>query len=216
MALLTIQKDFRQEIIIEKSRFICTLRKISSEEEAIEKLKEIKKEFGDASHNCFAYIVGENGEIQRSSDDGEPSGTAGIPMLEVLRKRHLHNVLAVVTRYFGGVKLGTGGLIRTYGKSVNEAIEVAGIAEKQLFSFYSFEEDPLKSGKTLHLLYTQEAFSVAEINYSEKTFFVLRMKEEDKEQILLSLQNLLLKEFDFSLVCQEYVEVPLTFGSTTK
>lgn len=105
MTLLTIQKDFHQEIIIEKSRFICTLKKVSSEEEATEKLKEIKKEFSDANHNCSAYFIGENGEIQRSSDDGEPSGTAGIPILEILRKRHLHNVLAVVTRYFGGIKL---------------------------------------------------------------------------------------------------------------
>lgn len=213
MTLLTIQKDFRHEIIIEKSRFICTLKKVSSEEEAAEKLKEIKKEFSDANHNCSAYLIGENGEFQRSSDDGEPSGTAGIPILEVLRKRHLHNVLAVVTRYFGGVKLGAGGLIRAYGKSISEAIDAAGIAEKQLFSFYSFEEDPEKAGKTLNILYTQETFSVAEIDYNEKTVFILRMKEEDKKQIHQSLQNLLMKEFDFSLVRQEYIEVPLTTDS---
>lgn len=181
MTLLTIQKDFRHEIIIEKSRFICTLKKVSSEEEAAEKLKEIKKEFSDANHNCSAYLIGENGEFQRFSDDGEPSGTAGIPILEVLRKRHLHNVLAVVTRYFGGVKLGAGGLIRAYGKSISEAIDAAGIAEKQLFSFYSFEEDPEKAGKTLNILYTQETFSVTEIDYNEKTVFILRMKEEDKK-----------------------------------
>lgn len=213
MILLTIQKDFRHEIIIEKSRFICTLKKVSSEEEAAEKLKEIKKEFSDANHNCSAYLIGENGEFQRSSDDGEPSGTAGIPILEVLRKRHLHNVLAVVTRYFGGVKLGAGGLIRAYGKSVSEAIDAAGIAEKQLFSFYSFEEDPEKAGKTLNILYNQETFSVAEIDYNEKTVFIIRMKEEDKKQIHQSLQNLLMKEFDFSLVRHEYIEVPLTSDS---
>lgn len=210
MSLLTIQKDFRHEIIIEKSRFICTLKKVSSEEQALENLKEIKKEFNDANHNCPAYLIGENGEFQRSSDDGEPSGTAGIPMLEVLRKRHLHNVLAVVTRYFGGIKLGAGGLIRAYGKSVSEAIDAAGIAEKQLFSFYAFEEEPEKSGKTLNILYAQEAFSIAEISYDEKTLFVLRMKEKEKEQIHQSLQNLLMKEFEFSLVHHEYIEVPLT------
>lgn len=210
MSLLTIQKDFRKEIIIEKSRFICTLKKVSSEEEALKDLKEIKKEFNDANHNCSAYLIGENGEFQRSNDDGEPSGTAGTPILEVLRKRDLHNVLAVVTRYFGGIKLGAGGLIRAYGKSVSEAIDAAGIAEKQLFSFYSFEEDAERSGKTLNILYAQEAFSIADINYGEKTFFVLRMKEEEKEQIHQSLKDLLMKEFDFSLVRHEYVEVPLT------
>lgn len=209
MTLLTIQKNFRQEIVIEKSCFICTLRKVSSEEEAVENLKEIKKEFIDANHNCSAYLIGENGELQRSNDDGEPSGTAGLPILEVLRKRRLHNVLAVVTRYFGGIKLGAGGLIRAYGTSVSEAIVASGIAEKQLFSFYSFEEDPQKSGKTLNILYAQENFSVAEIKYSEKTSFILRMKEKHKEQINQTLQNLLMKEIPLSLVNQEYVEVPL-------
>ena len=99
--MFTIVKDFRQEIVIEKSRFICTLKKVQSEAETQEFIKAIKKEFWDATHNCSAYIVDDM--AQRSSDDGEPSGTAGLPMLEVLRKNKLTNTAAVVTRYFGGI-----------------------------------------------------------------------------------------------------------------
>ncbi|MGL5207238.1 MAG: YigZ family protein, partial [Acidaminococcaceae bacterium] len=126
--LYTFVRDFQHEIVIDKSRFICTLKKVATEEEAQEFIKEIKKKYWDATHNCSAYIVGETGMAQRSSDDGEPSGTAGLPMLEVLRKNHLHNVAAVVTRYFGGIKLGAGGLVRAYTNSVATAIEGAGIA----------------------------------------------------------------------------------------
>ena len=110
MSLYTIVRDCQHEIVIEKSRFICTLKKAATEEEAQDFIKETKKEYWDATHNCSAYIIGESGAAQRSNDDGEPSGTAGLPMLEVLRKNNLHNVAAVVTRYFGGILLGAGGL----------------------------------------------------------------------------------------------------------
>ena len=106
--MYTISRDYRKEIVIEKSRFICSLKKVHSEAEAQEFIKAVKKEFWDATHNCSAYIVDDL--AQRSSDDGEPSGTAGIPMLEVLRKNGLTETAAVVTRYFGGIKLGAGGL----------------------------------------------------------------------------------------------------------
>ena len=105
--MFTILRDYRNEIVIEKSRFICSLKKVKSEEEAQEFIKAVKKEFWDATHNCSAYLVDDL--AQRSSDDGEPSGTAGIPMLEVLRKNNLTGTAAVVTRYFGGIKLGAGG-----------------------------------------------------------------------------------------------------------
>ena len=124
----TIQKDCRTEIVIEKSRFICTLKKVADEAEAQEFIKSTKKEFWDATHNCSAYIINEM--QQRSSDDGEPSGTAGVPMLEVLRKKNLTGVAAVVTRYFGGIKLGAGGLVRAYTNSVVSAVEAAGLAQK--------------------------------------------------------------------------------------
>ncbi|HIU64213.1 MAG TPA: YigZ family protein [Candidatus Avacidaminococcus intestinavium] len=135
MMFLTILRDWYKEIIIDKSRFICTLRKVSDEESAQAFIKEMKKEYWDATHNCSAYIVGEAAEYQRSSDDGEPSGTAGLPMLEVLRKNNLHNVAVVVTRYFGGIKLGAGGLIRAYAGCTAETVKEAGLAKRVLFGY---------------------------------------------------------------------------------
>ncbi len=108
---ITIKEDFIAEEEIKKSRFICHLKRVYTEEEARAFISEIKKEHHKANHNCSAFTLGDRQEIQRSSDDGEPSGTAGVPMLEILKKREITNVCAVVTRYFGGIKLGAGGLM---------------------------------------------------------------------------------------------------------
>lgn len=110
------------EIVIEKSRFICHLFPLNSQEETNAYLKQIREQHNKASHNCYAYILGAGSEIQKCSDDGEPSGTAGMPMLNILRYEKLSNILAIVTRYFGGIKLGTGGLTRAYGNAVKEAL----------------------------------------------------------------------------------------------
>lgn len=128
----TIKSNKSHEIEIKKSRFICHLKRTETEEEATTFIEQIKKEQWKANHNCSAYLIGENNDIQRAHDDGEPSGTAGVPMLEILKKRELKNVTAVVTRYFGGVKLGAGGLIRAYGGAVNAAVDATGIVERQL------------------------------------------------------------------------------------
>lgn len=128
----TIKADGQFEIEIKKSRFLCTLKRVTTEEEAKIFIQEIKKEHWKATHNCSAFLIGEKNEVQRSSDDGEPSGTAGIPMLEVLKKNELTNVAAVVTRYFGGIKLGAGGLIRAYAGAVSATLEHIGIVEGKL------------------------------------------------------------------------------------
>ena len=126
-----IAQDGNNEIIVDKSRFICHIKRVYTDQEAQAFIKDIKKQHWNASHNCSAYQIGDLNEIQKANDDGEPSGTAGIPMLEVLRKQKIKNCVVVVTRYFGGIKLGAGGLIRTYGKSVSEAIKVLGIVERK-------------------------------------------------------------------------------------
>jgi len=126
---ITIKKDFIAEEEIKKSRFICHLKRVYTEEEARAFISEIKKEHHKANHNCSAFTLGERQEIQRSSDDGEPSGTAGVPMLEILKKREITNVCAVVTRYFGGIKLGAGGLIRAYAGSVGHALDQVGLVK---------------------------------------------------------------------------------------
>lgn len=131
MGKYVIARGGQTELIVEKSRFLCTLRRVASEAEAQAFVKEMKKAYWDASHNCSAYIVGRDDRIVRSNDDGEPSGTAGAPMLEVLRRKELYDTAAVVTRYFGGIKLGAGGLTRTYGKCVSQAVEAVGLAVKK-------------------------------------------------------------------------------------
>ena len=205
--MFTIVKDFRQEIVIEKSRFICTLKKVHSEAEAQEFIKTIKKEFWDATHNCSAYIVDEM--AQRSSDDGEPSGTAGLPMLEVLRKNKLTNTAAVVTRYFGGIKLGTGGLVRAYTNSVAEAVKATGIAQKVLVSKFSFIYDLNEVGKILNILYQQQLFEIADVEYGLKAKVILKMKDSDKEAAEAWLTESLNKVVQLEREGSEFIEVPL-------
>lgn len=205
--MFTIVKDFRQEIVIEKSRFICTLKKVDSEAEAQEFIKAIKKEFWDATHNCSAYIVDEM--AQRSSDDGEPSGTAGLPMLEVLRKNKLTNTAAVVTRYFGGIKLGAGGLVRAYTNSVAEAVRVTGIAQKVLVSRFSFMYDLNDVGKILNILYQQQLFEIADVEYGLQAKVILKMKDSDKETAEAWLTESLNKVVQLEREGSEFIEVPL-------
>lgn len=131
---LSVGKTTRNEIIIEKSRFICTICIVNGEEEARDFVLKIKDEFKDATHNCYAYISDSEGCQQRFSDDGEPQGTAGVPMLETLKNKNLFCTAAVVTRYFGGIKLGTGGLARAYSDSVLRGIDKAGI-KNNILSF---------------------------------------------------------------------------------
>ncbi|CAM3366200.1 YigZ family protein [Stackebrandtia soli] len=121
-----IARDGEHELVINRSRFLCAVARVSDEESARGFIAERRRLHWNATHNCVAYVVGSGGAAQRSSDDGEPAGTAGVPMLEVLRHRDLTDTVAVVTRYFGGVKLGAGGLVRAYGRAVSEAIDAVG------------------------------------------------------------------------------------------
>lgn len=203
----TIASDFRKEIVIEKSRFICTLKKVSTEEEAQEFIKAMKKEYWDATHNCSAYVVDEL--AQRSSDDGEPSGTAGIPMLEVLRKNELIGTAAVVTRYFGGIKLGAGGLVRAYSGSVAGAIKDCGLAERVLMSTFSFSVDTASVGKILNILYQQQLFTVYDVEYGLRANVFLNMKDAQKEEAEAWLTEHLNKKIELNKEFEEYVEVKI-------
>ena len=129
--MITIKNDVTHEIVLQKSRFITHLARVETELEANSFIQKIKKQHWNATHNCSAYVIGEFDDFQKANDDGEPSGTAGIPMLEVLRKRQIKNTVAVVTRYYGGIKLGAGGLIRAYSGAVSEAVSVAGLVERK-------------------------------------------------------------------------------------
>lgn len=134
-----MRKDYKtvkgfgsSEIVIQKSRFLTYVNRAESEQDALAFINEIKSQHKSANHNCSAYLIGEHDSIQKANDDGEPSGTAGVPMLEVLKKQGLKDTVVVVTRYFGGIKLGGGGLIRAYGKATTEGIEAAQIVKRQL------------------------------------------------------------------------------------
>ena len=205
--MYTIVKDYRKEIVIEKSRFICSLKKVNSEEEAQEFIKAVKKEFWDANHNCSAYLVDDLS--QRSSDDGEPAGTAGIPMLDVLRKNHLTGTAAVVTRYFGGIKLGAGGLVRAYSGSVAGAVKECGIAEKILMSRFSFLYDVNNVGRILNILYQQNLFEIHDVEYNMRAKVILKMKDSQKEEAEAWLTEHLNQQITLELEGSEYTEVPV-------
>ncbi|MEU3755581.1 YigZ family protein [Streptomyces olivoreticuli] len=143
----TVAREGVHEIEISKSRFLCALAPAATEEEAQAFIARIRKEHPTARHHCFAYVLGADGSVQKASDDGEPGGTAGVPMLQMLVRREVRYAVAVVTRYFGGVKLGAGGLIRAYGGVVGEALDVLGTVTRQRFRLATVTVDHQRAGK---------------------------------------------------------------------
>ena len=201
---IIIAKNIRTEQIIRKSRFVCSLKRVDSGDEAKSFIKDIKKEYWDATHNCSAYIIDE--QQQRSNDDGEPSGTAGIPMLEVLRKQKVVQVAAVVTRYFGGVKLGAGGLIRAYSGAVAQALVTAGLAEKVKFGLYVYKCDNLVAGKLQNFLYRQSLFTLVSVEYGNEVVFTLQMEEKTLPKAQAWLTDVLQKQTELQKVGDVFKE----------
>ncbi|MGX7024776.1 YigZ family protein [Vagococcus hydrophili] len=205
----TIKEDGQFEIVIKKSRFICQLKRIESEEEAKEFIAQIKKEHWKASHNCTAYVLGDHQAIQRSSDDGEPSGTAGVPMLEVLKVKELHNVLAIVTRYFGGTELGAGGLIRAYSNSVSETLNEIGMVEGKLQQEISVTIDYSLHGKVEHFLENNPNYTLKDTLFTDKVTLLIMADEKEVPLCQESLINLLSNQCSIELGETDYVEVPI-------
>ncbi|MFB6529454.1 MULTISPECIES: YigZ family protein [unclassified Streptomyces] len=144
---VTLAREGVHESEINRSRFLCALAPVADEREAQEFVARIRKEHPTASHNCFAYVLGADASVQKASDDGEPGGTAGVPMLQMLLRRDMRYVVAVVTRYYGGVKLGAGGLIRAYGGVVGEALDALGTVTRQRFRLATVTVDHQRAGK---------------------------------------------------------------------
>lgn len=167
------------EIVEKKSRFICTVKKVNSEEEAIEFIEVMKKKYWDARHNCMAYVIGDKNEIARFSDDGEPQGTAGKPMLDVLMNKDIHNLIVVVTRYFGGILLGTGGLIRAYQGAVIEGLNHCVILEKYKGLKYTVVTDYNGMGKIQYIVNT-DGYFLGETDYSDVVKMTVYVPEEEK------------------------------------
>lgn len=154
------------ELIEKKSRFIATVSPVESEEEAVAFIAAMKKKYWNAAHNCSAFVIGENHQLQRCSDDGEPQGTAGRPMLDVLLGEDVHNTAVVVTRYFGGTLLGTGGLVRAYSRAVHEGLKSSRIIEKKTGSLLSIRTDYNGIGKIQYLL-GQRGLSITNSEYTD-------------------------------------------------
>lgn len=162
----TVKGQGEHEIIIQKSRFIAFFDRVENEADAQAFIEKIKKEHWNANHNCSAYLIGERDEIQKANDDGEPSGTAGVPMLEVLKKRGLKDTVVVVTRYFGGIKLGAGGLIRAYGGAVSEGLNAVGVVRRSLMTIVHTGVDYHWLGKVEHAL-RESTYRLKGIEYLE-------------------------------------------------
>ncbi|MFZ7943820.1 YigZ family protein [Neobacillus sp. 19] len=161
---LTVKRTGENEINIQRSRFIAHIKRAETENEAQEFIQAIKKQHWDATHNCSAFLIGEHDQIQKANDDGEPSGTAGVPILEVLKKRKLKDTVVVITRYFGGIKLGAGGLIRAYGKATSEGLDAVGIVERRLTQVIHVKIDYTWLGKIEKELRSSE-YTIKEIHY---------------------------------------------------
>lgn len=177
-----IQADCEIETVIKKSRFITYLHYTTCEEDAKAYIQSIKKKHPDANHHCYAFMIGEHDEIQRSNDDKEPSGTAGVPMLECLKQRKLQDILAITVRYFGGIKLGAGGLIRAYSGSVAKAIDEAVLTRKQTLKKCSitFSYDLL--GK-LDYFFRNEKIQVLDKLYEEQVTYIFLCQSIPEEAI---------------------------------
>ena len=209
MEYRTISQDGQAQEEIKKSRFICHAKRVYSEEEARDFIAAIKKEHYKATHNCSAFIVGEKSEIKRTSDDGEPSGTAGVPMLGVMENHQVTNVCFVVTRYFGGIKLGAGGLIRAYAGSVALAIkeiglieikEQAGLRLKMSYSQYQNFDNFLKAENLIE-------FDTEFTDLVATTIYIDKQEKEPLEQKLVEFFNGKIQIDDQGL---REVEIPLT------
>mgnify|MGYP000252659948 FL=1 len=211
MEFRTIKEDGQVQEEIKKSRFICHIKRVTTEEEAREFIQDVKKEHYKATHNCSAFILGERSEMKRSSDDGEPSGTAGVPMLGVLENHQLTNVCAVVTRYFGGIKLGAGGLIRAYASSVALAIKEIGSVhiKEQLglrltLSYSQYQELP-NFLKANHL---QEQ----DTSFTEQVQTTIFVDKDDKESVIEELIELFNGKVDITDQGLRKIEVPISLS----
>lgn len=184
----TIYSGGEAEIIEKKSRFIATVRPVKTEEEAIAFIESMKKKYWNATHNCFAYVIGEHFQVQRCSDDGEPSGTAGKPMLDVLLGEEIHDVVVVVTRYFGGTLLGTGGLVRAYSASTKEGILASKVITKMHGQKLVIQTDYTGLGKIQYIL-GQRGLTILDSIYTDKVEIHVLLPEDQIKPVMAEIRE---------------------------
>lgn len=205
---LSVKGYGESEIIISKSRFITYVDRAETEQEALAFIDKIKKMHPAATHNCSAYLIGAHDNIQKANDDGEPSGTAGVPMLEVLKKQGLKDTVVVVTRYFGGIKLGGGGLIRAYGKATTEGLKAAQIVERKMHHVLTIAIDYTWLGKVENEIRGSH-YTIEDIQYLENveiTVFVLKDEVDTFTNWITEMTN---GQAEISLIREQFVEFPL-------
>ncbi|MER5493098.1 YigZ family protein [Streptomyces sp. NPDC002490] len=178
----TVAREGVHEIEINRSRFLCALAPAATEREAQDFIARVRREHADATHNCTAYVIGADAAVQRASDDGEPGGTAGVPMLQMLLRRDVRYAVAVVTRYYGGVKLGAGGLIRAYGGAVGEALDALGTVTRRRFRIATVTVDHQRAGKVQNDLRATRR-QVREVRYGEAVAIEIALPDADVEAL---------------------------------
>ena len=200
----TIEKQATSELIVKKSKFIANILYVSTIEEAEDILEQIRKKYHDARHNCYAYRVlsGEN-VIDRSSDDGEPSGTAGAPMLNILKKENLCNILVIVTRYFGGILLGTGGLVRAYSQSMQDVIEKSNIILKKE-GYVAIIEVEYKELEKLRYFCKKKEIKIINIDYLENVSVKIEFKKGEKE-IFENKEKLNFDYLNYKIIQEKFI-----------
>lgn len=206
---LTLKEDGEHEIIIKKSRFICSMKRTETVEQAQEFIKDVSKKHHDATHNTFAYTIGLNDDQVKASDNGEPSGTAGIPELKALQLMKLKNVTAVVTRYFGGIKLGAGGLIRAYSNSVTQAAESIGVVKCVLQQDISFAIPYNRIDEINHYLKNNNIF-VSNQEYGTNVTITVSLDMDEIKKFKEELTNLLAGKVNFIDGETHFNEIPIT------
>ncbi|WP_412988655.1 YigZ family protein [Pediococcus siamensis] len=206
--LITLAKNDSHEFVIKKSRFIADGFRISSEQEAHHYLDQIQTLHAKANHHCFAFLLGDDDHIQRASDDGEPSGTAGVPILEVLQKNHVHNTLVVVTRYFGGIKLGAGGLIRAYSNATSQLLTTVGLVQKVEQIVIGVTLNYAQYDTFTHWLENQQLKPQA-TDYTEVIRVQVGVNTDHVTQFQQELINLFANQVTFRSLGKQFTEVPI-------
>ena len=206
---LTIGKTGQHELIIKKSKFLCSLARTETVEEAQEFIEQVSKKYHDATHNTYAYTLGLNDNQVKASDNGEPSGTAGIPELKALQLMKLKNVTAVVTRYFGGIKLGAGGLIRAYSNSVTEAAQNIGVVKCIMQQLIQFSIPYNRIDEINHYL-EENRISIASQEYTTNVTIQIYLDLDQIQKVEDSLINLLSGKVEFNKLDQRFNEIPVT------
>lgn len=201
---LTLAGDGEAVLEVKRSKFLCTLRRVATEAEARAVVEELRRQHWDARHHCSAFVLGADAMVQRSSDDGEPAGTAGAPMLEVLRGAGVSDVVAVVTRWFGGVLLGAGGLVRAYSEAVQAGLAEVGTLERRLLQEWSLELDHAEAGRVESDLRTR-GVPVLDTAYEARVRLVLGV--EDGDALAVTVAELTAGRGDLTRVGQRWVDL---------